>query len=111
VHVPFSAGILSTPAAAAPPGPIVAVVDGRIRIALAGSADAITEHSRRVALAHRRVIVGRRAEISRAPRRGRFRGYGFLDHLASADHEIEIAVEVSRFADGTRVRAGRALLL
>jgi hypothetical protein len=106
-HLPAIArsveGIPSTADAAASPWPSTPVTDGADPDQAGCSADAITIHSRRIALADERTIVGQ-IELRFSPSRyatwGRFTGYSVLDHLATQQDSVDILVEVLRASDG-----------
>jgi transcriptional regulator with XRE-family HTH domain len=109
-HVPSiarsSAGIPSTANAAASPWPPTPVVDGADPDQAGCSWDAITIHSRRIALADERSIVGHielRFSRLRHAAWGRFKGYALLDHLAARQESVDILVEVVRRSDGKRI--------
>lgn len=96
-------GIPSTANAAASPWPSTSVVDGADPDQAGCSWDAITIHSRRIALAAERSIVGHvelRFSHSRYAAWGRFKGYALLDHLATPQQSVEILIEVIRKSDG-----------
>jgi transcriptional regulator with XRE-family HTH domain len=105
VHVPAAAAadVTATPASPFPEQP---VADGSDPDAAGCSADAVTVHSRRIALTERRTVIGH-VELRYNSRTraawGRFEGYGFLDHLAGRGDPVEIVVEVLRHSDGARV--------
>jgi transcriptional regulator with XRE-family HTH domain len=90
----------------ASPWPEQPVADGSDPDAAGCSVDAVTVHSRRIALVEQRTIIGH-VELrynSRAQAAwGRFEGYGFLDHLAGTRDDVNIVVEVMRGSDGTRL--------
>jgi hypothetical protein len=106
-HVPgiarSSGGIPSTANAAASPWPSTPVADGADPDQAGCSGDAITIHSRRIALADARSIVGQ-IELRFSPSRyaawGRFKPYSLLDHLAGQHDSVDIVVEVVRNSDG-----------
>jgi len=97
-------GIPSTPSAAASPWPMQEVADGADPDQAGCSADAITAHSRRIALPNQRSIIGH-IELRYSPSAhaawGRFKGYPLLDHLATQGPSVDIIVEVIRESDGT----------
>jgi hypothetical protein len=101
-----AAGIPSTANAAASPWPSTPVVDGADPDQAGCSGDAITIHSRRIALADERSIVGHielRFSRSRYAAWARFKGYALLDHLAERQESVDILVEVVRGSDGKSV--------
>jgi len=91
---------------AASPWPRQPVADGADPDAAGCSADAITAHSRRIALTERRTVIGH-IELRYCPRSraawGRFEGFGYLDHLAGQRNDVRIIVEVLRCSDSTRL--------
>jgi transcriptional regulator with XRE-family HTH domain len=106
-HVrPVAAGIPSTASAAASPWPTIAVVDGADPDQAGCSADAITVHSRRIALVDRRAIVGH-IELRFSPSKyaawGRFMPYPLLQHLAAQADSIDVAIEIVRNSDGSSI--------
>jgi hypothetical protein len=88
------------------PWPEEPVVDGSDPDAAGCSPDAVTVHSRRIALNERRTVVGH-VELRYSSRARaawcRFEGYGFLDHLAGRRDDVRVVVEILRHSDGTRV--------
>jgi transcriptional regulator with XRE-family HTH domain len=101
-----AAGIPSTAAAAASPWPSIPVTDGADPDQAGCSADAITIHSRRIALVDERTIVGQ-IELRFSPSKnavwGRFKGYSQLEHLAARLSPLDIVVEIARHSDGSCV--------
>lgn len=97
-------GIPSTPSAAASPWPTQEVADGADPDQAGCSADAITVHSRRIALPNQRSIIGH-IELRYSPSCyaawGRFKGYSLLNHLATQRQSIDVIVEVIRESDDT----------
>jgi hypothetical protein len=95
-------GMPSTAAAAASPWPLRPVTDGVDPDEAGCSVDAITVHARRIALVSERTIVGqielRYCRRTRAAW-GRFKGYGYLNHLAM-QKTVDVVVEVVRKGDG-----------
>jgi transcriptional regulator with XRE-family HTH domain len=116
VHIPLQLPAADLPPAdstAAPgaagcqpasPWPEQPVADGSDPDAAGCSADAVTIHSRRIALTGERTIIGhielRYSSRARAAW-GRFEGYGLLDHLAGRRNDVDIVVEVVRESDAT----------
>jgi transcriptional regulator with XRE-family HTH domain len=100
------AGIPSTAEAAASPWPWMPVADGADPDQAGCSEDAITIHSRRIALIDERSIVGQ-IELRFSPSKnaawGRFKGYSQLDHLATRQNALDIVVEIARRSDGSCV--------
>ena len=109
-HVPFQYtpihGIPSTPSAAASPWPTQEVADGADPDQAGCSPDAITAHARRIALTNQRSIIGQ-VELRYSPSAhaawARFKGYPFLNHLATQIKSVDVIVEVIRESDGTRL--------
>lgn len=93
-------------ATAASPWPEEPVADGSDPDAAGCSADAVTVHARRIALAERRTVIGH-VELRYSSRAraawGRFEGYGLLDHIAGRGDDVHVVVEVLRHSDGTRL--------
>jgi hypothetical protein len=96
----------SPSAVGASPWPAQPVADGSDPDAAGCSSDAVTVHSRRIALTRRRTVIGhielRYCSRARAAW-GRFEGFGFLDHIAGGRNDVEVVVEVLRYSDGTRL--------
>lgn len=97
-------GISATPSAAASPWPIQEVADGADPDQAGCSVDAITVHSRRIALPSQRSIIGQ-IELRYSPSAhaawGRFKGYPLLDHFATQRQSVDVIVEVIRESDST----------
>jgi hypothetical protein len=82
------------------------VADGSDPDAARCSADAVTVHARRIALADRKIIIGQvelRFSASARAAWGRFEGYGFLDRLADKHGDVQVIVEILRHSDGALI--------
>jgi transcriptional regulator with XRE-family HTH domain len=90
----------------ASPWPRQAVADGADPDAAGCSEDAVTVHSRRIALTDKRIIIGHvelRHSAASGAAWGRFEGYAYLDHLAGQRDDVEVVIEIVRHTDGTRL--------
>lgn len=95
-------------AVGASPFPRQPVVDGSDPDAAGCSANAVTIHARRIALAERKTVIGQ-IELRYCSRShaawGRFEGYAYLDHVAEGRNDVCVVIEVVRHSDGTRLAA------